>query len=350
MAKLDKDKRLVDDEMLNDVLYPKDKEKLDINVQKTKNNFARQKFDKIFSDQDEFSVDKLIEADLESEVPFIEEQYDADTEVPEENEIVQDRSVDSKLLTKTKTKFNQEEFLKKFKEWKEGGEKQSGLLELVEYTKPIWYKKIPVFGGSLSDPMHIAYAKNIVVKALKDYDPSKANINVYLWYRLSNLPRHIYKVQNIIGANERDLQIKNKLDLITEEMRKELGRDPSDNELAERLGISVKKLNAIRSLEGVLVGSSFSLRTDEDEERGISPGVIVPEIENKYKIRVLDLIYHELTPQEQVFMENFFGLHGKKQKPIGEAAKAAGMSVTKAWYLSNEIKQKISKYLKELQF
>lgn len=258
-----------------------------------------------------------------------------------------DNFIEKDIGVKKRVRFNKNEFLQKFKEWKISKDKKK-LSELVEMLKPIWIKKIPIFGGNPKDLIDVAYTKNLVAKALHDYDPNQTNINVYLWYRLSNLPRQIHKVHNVLNYTEQDLQIKNKLDVIENEMAEELGRAPSDSELAERLGISLKKLEKIRGMGSALSSSSLSLTTEDDEERGISSGVIIPELENKYKIKILDVIYNELLPEEQVFLEHYFGLRGKKQLSLAEAAKKAGISSVRAWKLSKDINQKIHRYINEL--
>lgn len=260
-----------------------------------------------------------------------------------------EKSIDERTEGLSK-KFNQQEFYKIFEEWVKGGRKDKNKLnQLIELSKPVWIGKISVFGGDPRDLQHIAYAKNLVAKALMDFDPDKSKLNTYLWYRLSNLPRFVYKVQNIIGSTERDLQIRNKIEIVKEELENELGREPSEEELAERLGVSIKKLKRIQSTKSPIVSSSLSVTSDEDgEERGVGVGTLIPEIEKKYKIKILDYIYNELSPEEKVFMENFFGMYGKKQLPLQEASKKAGMSLSRGWKLANEIKEKLNIYIREL--
>jgi DNA-directed RNA polymerase specialized sigma subunit len=259
-------------------------------------------------------------------------------------------NINQDLNTETKldkpAKLDEDQFLRVFNVWK--STKNPKLLnDLIKLTEPVWKKAISIFGGDPNDPLHIAYAKEIVIDGLNKFDPEKAKINTFLWFKLNNLQRKVLKVQNVLNIPERDLQLKNKLELIEEELREKLGRDPSDQELADYAGITVKRIARLRRGTSPVLASSLQMENEAGEESHEIP-VSIPTEDKKRRELILDLVHFESTPEQQVLMEYVFGMNGKKQLSVKDAAKKAGLSLSTAYKFMQDINNRISKYYNEL--
>jgi DNA-directed RNA polymerase specialized sigma subunit len=285
------------------------------------------KIKEIIGDENEdlYSTEKLLEKDIESTLG---------------------QKLDSKTKSDKVAKLNEEEFLRVFNTWK--STKNPKLLnELINLTSPVWKKAISVFGGDPSDPLHIAYAKEIVIDGLNKFDPEKAKINTFLWFKLNNLQRKVLKIQNVLNIPERDLQLKNKLELLEEELREKLGRDPSDQELADYAGVTVKRIARLRKGTSPILASSLQMENESGEESHELP-VSIPTEDKKKRDLILDLVHFESTPEQQVLMEYIFGMNGKKQLSVKDAANKAGLSLNVAYKFIRDINDRISKYYNEL--
>lgn len=248
---------------------------------------------------------------------------------------------------KEQKRFDQQKFLLLFSSWKKTRSPKL-LQELLDITEPIWKKAIPVFGGDPNDPLHVSYAKSIVIDGLNKFDPEKAKISTFLWFKLNNLQRKVYKQQNVLKTPEKIIQLKNIMHLIEGELEAELGREPSAQEVADRMGINVALVNRLRSIKSPITASSLVLKGEEGEDKDLV-GVIVPGEKDKRKNMALDLVYMESSPIQQALMELVFGMKGKKEVSVLEASKRLKIPYHKANAMYKELLNRVNEYMYEVE-
>ena len=100
----------------------------------------------------------------------------------------------------------------------------------------------------------------------------------------------------------------------------EIGREPTDRELADRSGISLKRMTHVRSYnpavaEGTLEGAS-------GEVFGGTRGMGLPEAASVWQ----RLVYEDLSPRDQKIMEHSMGMHGRKPMANQDIARKLGVS------------------------
>ena len=203
-----------------------------------------------------------------------------------------------------------------------GGNKKQNLVNLIEEWKKTNDTKLagqiikqlnPVFDGAMQtfvgykSPQLKSKAKVIAMKALKEYDPKKGKVETYLYNYLRNLSRFARKHEQVINVPERVHLEKYTLDEVTREMEQELGREPSDKELCDRLGISPKRLAYIRKYNQPVSESGFKEWNPAYNENAELQQLVASKIDSLW----LKTVYDELDPYHQSIMEYTLGLNGK---------------------------------------
>ena len=224
-------------------------------------------------------------------------------------------------------------------------ENMSALLTKVD---PIINRAIRTYAPSSLDdkgvasPITYSRARLDAAKYLKSYDPSKASIKTHLMSQLQGLRRQTAKQERIIRAPEQALLELNRLHKARAELADEIGREPSDMELADYTGISVKRMKHIRKFRDAVPESYYlGLRKDE-EGMGIEPAVLGWADRNR---AWHDFVYHNLAgdPKSQLIMEHTLGMHGKPVMMNQDIAKMLGLSPAAV----SLRKQKIQKMIDE---
>jgi RNA polymerase sigma factor (sigma-70 family) len=190
-------------------------------------------------------------------------------------------------------------------EWKKTNDtKLAG--QIIDQLNPVFDGAMQTFVGYKS-PQLRSKAKVIAMKALKEYDPKKGKLETYLYNYLRNLSRFARKHEQIINVPERVHLEKYTLDEVTREMEQELGREPSDKELCDRLGISPKRLAYIRKYNQPVSESGFREWNPTYNENAQLQQLVASKIDSLW----LKTVYDELDPYHQSIMEYTLGLNGK---------------------------------------
>jgi DNA-directed RNA polymerase specialized sigma subunit len=94
-------------------------------------------------------------------------------------------------------------------------------------------------------------------------------------------------------------------------LKDSLGRDPSDEELADHTGLSYKRLAYLRTLKPSFAEGRLS-KVDEEGSSLSMPAVVQGEGGQVGAFRAWhDYVYHSLDPIDQQIMESSMGLHSK---------------------------------------
>lgn len=155
-----------------------------------------------------------------------------------------------------------------------------------------------------SNPLIKARARKITLSALGSYNPKRGRLKAHLYSQLQGLKRQYAQQAHIMRVPERILLDRRGLKLASTELEDELGREPTDQELATRTGLSTKRISKVRQYspamsEGFLAGIG--------EAGGHAPAV-KQDISNRAVW--LQVIYDELGPFDKKIMEWTMGING----------------------------------------
>lgn len=154
------------------------------------------------------------------------------------------------------------------------------------------------------NPLLTSRARMMTLQGLRSYDPKRGRLQSHLYNHLTGLRRVNRQQTQILGAPERVAIERSSVNAASEELSNILGREPSDGELANHTGFSVKRLNRVRSYQpGVSEGRL--------EAGGLQAfgGVQTPG-DAKHSAW-LDVVYDELDPYHQKIMEYAYGTNGR---------------------------------------
>ena len=171
---------------------------------------------------------------------------------------------------------------------------------------PIMLREVNKWAPSMSRSYLEGKAKRLAVEAFESYDPNQgAALSTYLASRLPKLSRDVYATQNIARLSETKNLLFHNYITSSADLRDLHGREPTNDELADHLGWSPKKLDQFQR-------QSQRKEFVESEDH--------PEAEDA-EDHLVDYIYHDLTPLQKSIFEHSTGYQGKEQLTGGELTK-----------------------------
>ncbi len=157
-----------------------------------------------------------------------------------------------------------------------------------------------------SNPLLLSRARLMTLDGLKSYDPTRGRLQTHLYNHLRGLKRVNRQQTTILKVPERVSLDRYQLDQATEGLSHTLGREPTDEELANHTGFSPRRMAKVRSYRpGVAEGTMERATEGTGALGGVAPqGSLWHE-----------MVYDELDPYHKKVMELTLGLHGRRPLP-----------------------------------
>lgn len=217
----------------------------------------------------------------------------------------------------------EDEYAGPYKAWQsDPNPRTSG--ELLRAVNPVIDKAVHSYGGaSKGSPTLRSRARRLALDAMTTYDPNKGKLQTHLLSQLRRLQRVGAKEQQIISVPEKVVLDRRNLVETENELRDSLGRDPSDQEIADATGLSLRRLAHIRKAnvpvaEGQTEGG-------DDPSQAFAPASRVPGVD-RGAAAWTEFVYADLGPKDRAIMDYTLGLHGTPRLSAGEIAKRLGLS------------------------
>lgn len=146
-------------------------------------------------------------------------------------------------------------------------------------------------------------AANLALSALRNFDPERGvDPTTYVFHNLKRLNRFANRRSNIIPLSERAMQEYNFLQQVKQDFEDTFDREPSDMELADRTGYSLKKVTKL--LTGNKVTSETStLNPESGNQTQFSSDLTDDDF--------IEYVYRSVGPIDQKILEWSSGLHGR---------------------------------------
>ena len=165
-------------------------------------------------------------------------------------------------------------------------------------------------------------ARVLAVNAVKTFNPmSGAKLNSWVVTNLKQLARYSVK-QRDVSIPEVAARQAAAVDAATRSLSDELGRDPTDAELADELGISEKRVRNVRSKAVASVNSGRFDEIEGEEDSSMVPGVVTPSNVPFAQ----EAVYMGLSDQDKLVFDAATGSHGVGMIPAQEVARRLGIS------------------------
>ena len=175
---------------------------------------------------------------------------------------------------------------------------------IVDAMAPLVNSEIQRYNGP--KPLLKTKAKSLTVSAIKSYDPkSGAQLPSWVVTQLQPLSRYGQKLRPI-HASEAVIRQAAELNRLETELSDELDHNPTEEELADKSGISVAKIRRIKSsVPAVLPASAFD--TADENETSNLPAVTVPNRMGTAE----DAVYESLGARDKAIFDLKTGRGGQ---------------------------------------
>lgn len=160
------------------------------------------------------------------------------------------------------------------------------------------------------NPLLVSRARRMALEGLNSYDPMRGRLQTHLYNHLQGLKRVNRQQTQILKVPERIQLDHYQLGKMEEELTNELGREPTDGELTDRTGFSMKRLAALRRYSPAVAEGAMS-----DPETGAAFEGEAYDPRGEHDRAVLQAVYDELDPHHQKVMELALGLNGRRALP-----------------------------------
>jgi DNA-directed RNA polymerase specialized sigma subunit len=185
--------------------------------------------------------------------------------------------------------------------WKAKPDKHT-LTPLISSLTPVINSAIGAYGYA-GDPNIRNVARIMTIDALPKYDPSRAALDTFVFGELRRLQREGPKHEEAIPLPERVALGRLELDRTTADMAAEYGREPTDDEIRDKLGLSAKRLRTLRGIGNRRIGE---LR----DEQGNPVYAAEDEMDDSELWR--DLVVSSLGTTDRQIYSWMSGVNGKR--------------------------------------
>ncbi|MFC4993034.1 sigma-70 family RNA polymerase sigma factor [Rubritalea tangerina] len=193
-----------------------------------------------------------------------------------------------------------------------------------------------------------------LMKAVERFDPEKGGkLSTYAsWWIKQSIKRALANQSKTIRLPVHMVDKISKMRRIANMLAEDLGREPTDSELAEELGIPRKKLAMLKqaaqrpaSLDApVQEGETSEYGEIIGDEKAVDPALA---LESKNMHTELDGLLDVLDEREQRIIDARFGLDGQKPKTLEEVGLEFGVTRERIRQLQNVALAKMRKNLRK---
>jgi len=211
----------------------------------------------------------------------------------------------------------------------------ANLAKVLGSMAPIINSEIQRFPGP--KPLLRSKARELAIKAVRTYDPnSQAQLHSWVVTQMQPLARYGQQMRPL-HAPEVAIRQAAELSRHQKELSDSLGHDPTDEELADRVGIPVKRIRAVRQLVKPSMSESALQTMGYTEEGAALPGVSTT---NQLPI-VEEAVYDSLGPRDRSIFDLKTGRNGHVALQNQEIAKRLGVTPALVSQRSQMIAQQI---------
>lgn len=195
---------------------------------------------------------------------------------------------------------------------------------LLKTVQPIIDTAVSSYAGQAAGPTIKSRAKLLALKALGSYDPQRGNVKTHLLSQLQRIRRLSAQTQNIISLPEQVGLDYQRLTEAENELRDQVGREPTDDELANFTNLSKRRIQKIHKFQQPLAEGTVSHIVDENS----SGGDVASQVPGQTRAidAWMDFVYDDLGPTDKLIMDLTLGRNGRRKVSTAEIAQKLRMT------------------------
>jgi RNA polymerase primary sigma factor len=195
-----------------------------------------------------------------------------------------------------------------------------------------------------------------LMKAVERFDPAKGGkLSTYgSWWIKQSIKRALANQSKTIRLPVHLVDKISKMRRTAMRLQEEFGREPTDDELGEELGITASRVAQLRT--AAIRPASLDAPIGDDEsnnfaevvqdENAFSP---YEELEDKTVTRMLQEMIKTLDPREATILRYRFGLDGGPEKTLEEVGQKFGVTRERVRQIQNIALSKLRKMIEKLE-
>jgi RNA polymerase primary sigma factor len=195
-----------------------------------------------------------------------------------------------------------------------------------------------------------------LMKAVERFDPAKGGkLSTYgSWWIKQSIKRALANQSKTIRLPVHLVDKISKMRRTAMRLQEELGREPTDEELGEELGITAARVAQMR-MAAIRPASLDAPIGDEDSNnfaevvQDESADTPYEQLEEKTVTRMLQEMVKTLDPREATILRARFGLDGGAQKTLEEVGQKFGVTRERVRQIQNIALAKLRKMIEKLE-
>jgi RNA polymerase primary sigma factor len=195
-----------------------------------------------------------------------------------------------------------------------------------------------------------------LMKAVERFDPAKGGkLSTYgSWWIKQSIKRALANQSKTIRLPVHLVDKISKMRRTAMRLQEEFGREPTDDELGEELGISAARVAQLRT--AAIRPASLDAPIGDDESNNFAEVVqdenaFTPyeQLEDKTVTRMLQEMIKTLDPREATILRYRFGLDGGPEKTLEEVGQKFGVTRERVRQIQNIALNKLRKMIEKLE-
>lgn len=195
-----------------------------------------------------------------------------------------------------------------------------------------------------------------LMKAVERFDPAKGGkLSTYgAWWIKQSIKRALANQSKTIRLPVHLVDKISKMRRMTMRLQEELGREPTDQELAEELGMTASRVSQLRT--AAIRPASLDAPIGDDESNNFAEIVEdenadtpYEELEDKTITKMLQEMVKTLDPREATILRYRFGLDGGSEKTLEEVGEKFGVTRERVRQIQNIALSKLRRMIQKLE-
>lgn len=190
--------------------------------------------------------------------------------------------------------------------------------QVIKSVQPIIDTALTSYGSKKPSPNLKSKARLLALEALETYDPARGPVKNHLLSQLQRIRRINAKEQNIIHIPEQVGLDYGNISKAENELYDALGRDPSDEEIADFTGLSTRRIRKVRGFNQPVSEGMTAVTTEDGANSDVAS--TLPGAKNSADAW-LDFVYGDLSPTDKIIMDMTLGRNGRRRTEAKDIAR-----------------------------